>query len=186
MPRGSEQPAVLKYTVTQRFIQTVKGKESKAPSPDRSQQSPTHPVAHPRGHSRTWEYSKAPQSRDAAHQLSWVQPRWCFQSRAIPCSTVPPAAAQQHSPAHGHTSVLGSSRMWPRAQRQALPGTCTGQECGEARGKPKALANHQSRLPQDFDLLLLVKLSGRKISRVRAQIGNNEKPRTEVRQLGKV
>lgn len=26
MPRGSEQPAMLKYTVTQQFIDTVKGK----------------------------------------------------------------------------------------------------------------------------------------------------------------
>jgi len=32
MPRGSEQPAVLKYTVTQRFIQAVKRKESTASS----------------------------------------------------------------------------------------------------------------------------------------------------------
>lgn len=32
MPRGSEQPAVLKYTVTQWFTQAVKRKESVAPS----------------------------------------------------------------------------------------------------------------------------------------------------------
>lgn len=32
MPRGSEQPAVLKYTVTQQFTQAVKRKETTAPS----------------------------------------------------------------------------------------------------------------------------------------------------------
>lgn len=203
MPRGSEQPAVLKYTVTQWFIQAVKRKESTAPSQEKPRSPSTHrpnvptsllPGAAGRaGQGKAWQRHRTAafpgillsQPFPGSQCLLWqgrvdiptAQPRQEAEENSFtgegsnaktsPAkSTAGTAPAQQQNKTQAPTVPHSHPSM---VVPLSFQGCAAGQECG--RRRERAQANHPSRFPEDFDPLVLFKLSGRKSSRFTAQTG---------------
>lgn len=114
MPRGSEQPAVLKYTVTQQFTQAVKRKETTAPS----QAKPRSPVrSHP--HILTFPLPEAASGpdREMLSRGAGLPFPGIFSSQLFPGSQCLLLQGRVDVPTAQHSPALEYRKLWQEAQK---------------------------------------------------------------------